>query len=342
MIRAHLEHASRLPVVRSLSTPVREPPPHASRSADRPPDHALPRHHERQQQREQPSTKPVEKKKGKEEKEKDNRKRRNEDIPYSVVRLVNPETGGLDPPARLQSILDRLDRKRQFLELVVREPEPIVKIFDSKLLYDRGRAKKLAQATNRPPEEKEVQLTWGVGAGDLQFKLRKVRAELEDGNRVNLVFAPKKGQKVPAPAEQERIVQEVLDLLADVGKERRARTVQKQIVAVFLENVRPKRTVELRWKYNDDADSWEGIKAVDSALRKGERVEAVFILPPPSKKGQKQDDDPSAANAVDRSLVEERVERTLTQLAEIGKESKPRDVRKAHIVAHLESFTPAS
>ncbi|KAI0366195.1 hypothetical protein BV20DRAFT_662166 [Pilatotrama ljubarskyi] len=325
--------SSRPHPVRALSVGSRDLPPHTSVASSAPASskstRALP---DQQLRTSQPP------KEGKSVKEL--RKPRNEEIKYSVVRLADPKTGALEPPAPLRQILSRIDRKQQFLELVTDKPEPVVRIFDKKLLYDREKAKKLIQANKRPPEEKEVQLTWGVASGDMQFKLRKVLAELEEGNRVNLVIAPKKGQKLPSPAEQEKLIQEVLSFVADVAKERKERTVQKQAVAIFLESIRPKRTVELRWTYSDN-DSWEGLRAVESALRSGERVEAIFVLPPPPKKEKNGHVDASAAKAVEPVVVQERVERTLQKLAEVGREWKPRDVRKAIIVAHLEGASPA-
>ncbi|KAI0637655.1 hypothetical protein C8Q77DRAFT_1047117 [Trametes polyzona] len=324
-------------LIRSLSTFTRDAPPHTSRPSKAPPRPSPGR--TLQEQKISTPPPPNEKKSSREQ-----RKPRNEEIKHSVVRLVNPETGALDPPTRLREVLARLNPKTHFLELVTEDPEPIVKMHDRKLLYDRERTKKRVQASKKPPEEKEVQLTWGVGTADMEFKLKKVRAELEDGNRVNLVFAPKRGQTLPTPEQQETIVGEALSLLADVGKEYKARTVQKQAVAVFLEALRRKKTVDLRWVYSE-GDSWEGLKSVESALRSGERVEAVFILPPPPKKQKQKDSrdaDDSSAGAVDPSVAQERVERTLQKLGEIGREWKPRDVRKGLIIAHLEGLTPSS
>ncbi|KAI0676718.1 hypothetical protein C8Q78DRAFT_40705 [Trametes maxima] len=319
-----------LSATRLLSTTsMREPPPHSSKPGTQPgPSRAT---------QKMSTPPPPDERKDIREK----RKPRNSEIKFAVVRLVNPETGVLDPPSRLRDVLARVNLRTQFVELMTEQPEPIVKIHDKKLLYDREKTKKLLQVNKKPPEEKEVQLTWGVGTGDLQFKLKKVRAELEDGNRVNLVFAPKKGQVLPTPAEQENIVQEALDLLADVGKERKARTVQKQAVAVFLETMRPKKTVELKWTYGN-SDSWEGLKAVEPALRNGERVELVFLLPPPPRKERQRtskEEDPNAAQTVDPAIARERVERTLKNLASVGREWKARDVRKAIIVAHLEGVS---
>lgn len=253
---------------------------------------------------------------------------------------MNPETGALNPPASLRVILAGMNPKTHFLELMTTEPEPIVKMHDRKLLYDREKTKKRVHASKKPPEEKEVQLTWGVGAADMEFKLRKVRADLADGHRVNLVFAPKKGQVLPSPAQQEKMIAEALAFLEEVGKEHKERTVHKQAVAVFLESLRRKRTVDLKWVDSDGA-SWEGLKSIESALRGGERVEAVFILPPPPKKEKnKTPDELYADRGVDPALVQEKVERTLQSLAEVGREWKPRDTRKGIIVAHLEPPPP--
>lgn len=322
-----------------MSTPARDLPPHAGRDVpphtSRAPRAAKPSASRTLQEQKLSTPPPPNQKKD----ERELRKPRNEEIKHPVVRLVNPDTGALEPAAPLRDILARMNQKTHFLELVTKEPEPIVKLHDRKLLYDREKTKKRVQASKKPPEEKEVQLTWGVGSADMEFKLRKVRADLEDGHRVNLIFAPKKGQTLPSPAQQEKMVGEALAFLEDVGKEYKERTVHKQAVAVFLDPLRRKKLLELKWVYSD-GDSWEGLKSVDSALRNGERVEAVFILPPPPKKEKNKGPDDVAR--VDPALVEERVERTLKKLTEIGREWKPRDVRKGMITAHLEGVSPSS
>ncbi|KAI8984953.1 hypothetical protein BD414DRAFT_537408 [Trametes punicea] len=322
-----------LPCARLLSTQTRDPPPHTLRNS--PQSNAST---QRLEQRPSGNARSSSKDDKKKEEEKELRKPRNEEIKYAVVRLVNPETGALDPPTPLREILPRVNRKEEYLELVKAEPEPIVKIQNVKEQYRKEKAKRLVRASKKPPEEKEVQLTWGVSIGDLQAKLRKVREELEDGNRVNLVFARKKGQALLSPAEQEKMVKEALRLLEDVARERKERMVQNHAAGLFLESTRVKKTVELRWKQADD-DSWEGLKGLENALRQGERVEAIFILPPPPAKEKKKnvkEDEGDAAQAVDPAIVQERVERTLGRLLELGQEWKPRDVRKGVIIVHLE------
>ncbi|KAI0329970.1 hypothetical protein GY45DRAFT_1303924 [Cubamyces sp. BRFM 1775] len=266
---------------------------------------------------------------------------RNEEIKLRFVRLVNPETGALEPPVPPRQILARVNRKHEYLELVAENPEAIVRIQSTKALYEKSKAKKFAQASGKAPEEKEVQLTWSVGPGDLQYKLKKVREDLNDGNRVSIVFAPKKGQPIPSPAGQRKLVDEALSLLEDVGREWKEREVRRHAIGIFLEGTRTKKRVELRWVYGD-SDSWEGLKSVDPTLRRGDRVELIFNLPPPPKKEKGLLSDSGDSRGVDPELVQGRVERTLQTLSEVGKEWKPRDVRKGVIIVHLEGVKPPS
>lgn len=259
---------------------------------------------------------------------------RNEAIKHTVVRLVNPQTGALEPPARLRDVLPRVDRKKQYLELVVEKPEPIVKIINLKERYDRQRAKHIQQVLGRAPEEKELQVTWGVGAGDLAFKLRKAREDLTAGDRVTLVFAPKKGQKTPeTPEEKNKFVEEALRLLEDVGRERKDRTAQNHVVALYLEPLRPKQIIDLNWAHSGH-ESWTGLSAVYAGLRSGARVDVVFNLPPPPKAARS--DPELAAEVVEPEVVKESVERTVQRLIDVAREWQPRENRKSSVILHLE------
>ncbi|TBU27683.1 hypothetical protein BD311DRAFT_759829 [Dichomitus squalens] len=320
--------------IRLNSTTSRETPPHlqgASQPSTSRPDQ-LPASDAPRSNNPLPSEEEGEKKK------KPLQNPRNEAIRYRYVRLVNPETGALEPPTLLRNILPTLDRKTQYLELVNENPEPIVKIINTKMLYARGKAKKERQQQNRPPEEKELQLTWGVGMGDLQFKLRKAREDLLDGNRVTLIFAIKKGQKVPSPPEQQAMIEEAVRLLEDVGRERKERAVQKHMTALFLESLRPrKQTHELDWAYTG-GEPWEGLKAVETALSKGARVEVTFHTPPPPKKAKDAQDVPVDIKAVEPAEVNRRLEETLAGLTKLGNEWKPRDTRKTAVIVYLEGI----
>ncbi|KAH9950168.1 hypothetical protein B0H21DRAFT_660479, partial [Amylocystis lapponica] len=189
------------------------------------------------------------------------RRPRNEEIQYRIVRLVNPETSVLEPPAPLQAILARLaaknaaappdpdapddaaarkKRKKKkkegyYVELVVAEPEPIVKLVSSHDVYAKQQQQREKKREQRARDEKELQLTWGVALADLEHKLGKARTELEKGNRVSLVYAGRKGQTRLSPQEMEARAKEVVDSLADAGAEWKARDVSPHTTIVYLQ-----------------------------------------------------------------------------------------------------------
>jgi len=148
------------------------------------------------------------------------------------VQLVDQETGALKPPAALSDILASVDRKTHFLELVKERPNPIVKIIDKKSIYEarkqQMRSKKTAIST------KEIQLTWCMGVADRVHKLRKVREELVKGNRVQLVFAPKRNRHVSS-VEMERLLQDVVGQMQDVMREWKPREVKGTLVILHLQ-----------------------------------------------------------------------------------------------------------
>jgi translation initiation factor IF-3 len=157
------------------------------------------------------------------------------------VRLVDSETGALQPPQSLKSIIASIEDPRAFhVELVTDNPSPIVKIIDTKAaLLKFKEQKKHDREVARAQAHKEVQLTWGVASGDLAHKLNKVRQELVKGRRVDLIFAPKKGQILPTKQGIEVRLKETMDSLADVGKEYLPREERKNIVALYLKPSQP-------------------------------------------------------------------------------------------------------
>ena len=269
---------------------------------------------------------------------------RNENIPVSVARLVDSETGTLGAAVNVKELLGSLDRKKYYLELVEREPEPIVKIMDRKEQYERQKARRARSVLNRPPEEKELQLTWRAAAGDLHVKLRKAREDLADGHRVTIVFAPKHGQAPVSPEEQQSIIEDTVRVLADVGKERSPPEMKRNATAIFIASLRPrKQVIEVEWAYEDDEDEdeteWVGLRDVEEGLRKGARVEVIFNTPPPPKKAKRDAPVEADPQAVDPELVRQRLEDTVTRLQELGTEWRKRDVRKRATVVYLEATT---
>jgi translation initiation factor IF-3 len=164
------------------------------------------------------------------------RRFRNEKIPFPIVRLVDPVTKSLCPPAPLLSVLAQIkDPKTHHVELVTDTPQPIVRIVDTKEEHRKYKEQKQrVRASAKAQERKEIQLTWGVASGDFLHKLDKVRQELQRGAKVDLIFAPKRRQ--PLPGKQDVIIrlQETLQALSDVGKECAPRKEENNVVVLHL------------------------------------------------------------------------------------------------------------
>ena len=164
-----------------------------------------------------------------------NKRPTDDDIPFGLVRLVDSESGSLRPLAPLRTILESIDRKTYHVELLTESPDPIVKIVNTKEARDKYKdLKKRARAAARAQVRKEIQVTWGVAAGDLAHKLEKVRQELVGGKKVDLIFASKKGQVVPTKQEMDTRLKGHLETLADVGKEYLPREVRKAATVLYL------------------------------------------------------------------------------------------------------------
>ena len=189
----------------------------------------------------------------------------NNDIPYTYVRVVDPETRKPLPPKLLSEVVNDLAMGTQpkpgegppktfitqFAQLVAPPSEAtdgyaLVKLVDRREAAAREKAQRTkAQASRRATEEKEIQFAWSIGTADIQHKLRKARQELRRGVRVQLVFARKAGggseRDSGTRAKQQALVTQVLDALADVGKEWRTRDERRNMMVIYLQD--PQRPI---------------------------------------------------------------------------------------------------
>ncbi|KAG6333083.1 hypothetical protein ID866_6007 [Astraeus odoratus] len=168
----------------------------------------------------------------------DTRKPTNEKIPYSFVRVVDPETDKLSPTKQsLSALLSSLDLKKWIVELVSEKPEPIVRVIDRREAFQKYKEQRKAMKKGLKSGEapKEIQLTWGTASGDISHKLAKARSHLEKGCKVDVVFAPRKGQGLPSPKERHARANEVALALEDIAKEWKAREVTPAMTIMFFQ-----------------------------------------------------------------------------------------------------------
>ncbi|KAI0299770.1 hypothetical protein B0F90DRAFT_1727151 [Multifurca ochricompacta] len=185
----------------------------------------------------------------------------NNDIPYAYVRVVDPETRKPLPPKLLTEVINDLatdvQHKKgggpprvfvtQYAQMVAPPSEAtdgyaLVKLVDRREAATRERAQRLkAQASRRASEEKEIQFAWGIGAADVQHKLRKARQELSRGVRVQLVFVRKAtggaGRDSSTKEKQNMLVMQVVEALSDVAREWRVRDERKNMVVAYLQDL---------------------------------------------------------------------------------------------------------
>jgi translation initiation factor IF-3 len=186
----------------------------------------------------------------------------NNDIPYTYVRVVDPETRKPLPPRPLTEVVDNLTTEvqpkkgggppkifvTQFAQLVAPPSEAtngyaLVKLVDRREAAAREKSQRLkAQASRKASEEKEIQFAWSIGAADAQHKLRKARLELERGVRVQLVFASKATGGAQRDSgtrtKQNALVAQVVEELTDVAREWRRRDERRNMVVVYLQDHR--------------------------------------------------------------------------------------------------------
>lgn len=162
---------------------------------------------------------------------------RNDDIlsHTRVAQLVDPTTNALSPtPTRITDILEAMDHKVSFLELVSTKP-PIVK-YINKLdqLHKKQAAKERKRISARVNVLKEIQVTWGVEAGDWAHKMGKVRTELLKGRKVDIAFAPKSGKKPPTREDMMAKLNGVVEEMKDIGEEWQPMDIKKAVAVIHL------------------------------------------------------------------------------------------------------------
>ncbi|KAF9268373.1 hypothetical protein L218DRAFT_612450 [Marasmius fiardii PR-910] len=165
-------------------------------------------------------------------------KLKNKHIPFTSVKLVDPESGSLIDTT-MSEILATMNKKTHFAELQTTVPFPVVKLINRDEARDeRQKAKEIKKDLKKKNLTKEFQFTWGMEGGDLQRRLGRVRESLEKGLKVDLVFAPKPRQKGPPFPEMRERLQGVVEALKDVSTEWKARRFQSGIAAAFLQGIK--------------------------------------------------------------------------------------------------------
>ncbi|CAI7570638.1 unnamed protein product [Penicillium glandicola] len=142
----------------------------------------------------------------------------NEAIRAPFIQVVNDE-GDLDPPTRLEDVLESFDHNEFFL-LQVQEGDhdnlPICKVYNKKKVreYEKAKAK---SARSTKVTLKQIELNWAIDAHDLSHRLKQLSTFLEKGRRVEILLTTKKRKRNPTVDEIKQVMQSVLDTIREAG-----------------------------------------------------------------------------------------------------------------------------
>lgn len=153
----------------------------------------------------------------------------NEEIKARDIYLVDPVTNLLvEEPVSRFATLRGLDLKTERLvQLSPDDPEdpdfiPVCKIVNKKEAADAERRKKAQnketkQAAAKERSVKTVELNWAIDANDLAHRLGKVRGFLEEGRKVEFVFASKRRGRKATMAECQGMLDQIRKLADGVS-----------------------------------------------------------------------------------------------------------------------------
>ncbi|KAF8325623.1 uncharacterized protein EI90DRAFT_2883472, partial [Cantharellus anzutake] len=140
-------------------------------------------------------------------------------IPHQYVRIRDESTREVGPLTPLSTVLSNINKVDERVELILSEPEPIVRVISKGKLKELHKQDKAAVKPKRTYPPKEIQITWSIEREDLERKLDKVKKELDRNVTVELVIGRKKGMPIPSPGEKMEKMDVIAEMLKLFGRE---------------------------------------------------------------------------------------------------------------------------
>lgn len=95
---------------------------------------------------------------------------------------------------------------------------PKCKIVSKSYLREKARAEQesVKERSKVQRSGKIVELNWAIAPGDLEMKLNKVCAFLEEGRKVDVMIAPRKRKRVASKDEMDEVLKRMLESVETV------------------------------------------------------------------------------------------------------------------------------
>ncbi|PYH87047.1 hypothetical protein BO82DRAFT_349581 [Aspergillus uvarum CBS 121591] len=139
---------------------------------------------------------------------------KDEAIVSEWVQIVN-ENNTLDPPIRRSTVLNNIDRSKQFLIKVSDGADgapPVCKVVEKMALREAERARAKAAHTSRT-SLKQVELNWAIDSHDLGHRLKKITEFITKGFKLEVVLMRKKGKRAPTAEEVKSLMDKVVETI---------------------------------------------------------------------------------------------------------------------------------
>lgn len=110
------------------------------------------------------------------------------------------------------------DAGLDLVEIVPNSDPPVCKIIDfGKFKYELGKKEKLVKKKQHTIQIKELRLSPKIEEHDFNFKMRHVRAFIEQGNKVK-ISVMFKGRQIAHREFGEQLIQRIVQVLEDVAR----------------------------------------------------------------------------------------------------------------------------
>ena len=151
-------------------------------------------------------------------------------ITNTYVQVKRPDNEALDPPRRLEQVIDQISRDEIVLELSSTAEQPntsVVRITTRAELLEQANARAQAlkdlQKSTKQGKSKQIEINWAISSNDLAIKLKQLGEFLEKGRKVEVLLANKKRQRRASAEEGEGVLKRIRGRLEEMeakeGKE---------------------------------------------------------------------------------------------------------------------------
>lgn len=156
----------------------------------------------------------------------------NEQIRLSPIRLIGPEgeQHGIVPTAQAMDMAR--EAGMDLVEVADKERPPVCKIMDyGKFRYEQSRKSSKTKAHQQ--KMKEIRVRPKTGEHDVETKVNQARKFLEHHDKVlvNVLF---RGREMQHIEEGRRVIQQILELLADCSKVEKAPSMEGKRMTALL------------------------------------------------------------------------------------------------------------